>query len=325
MPLYLVKRHGSRTWYMRGSIRGIAVDRSTKTDNWEAAEAIRIKEENRILERSVYGERATVTFLEAAVSFMRNGGEARFMDPLLAHFGKSKLNSIGQADIDAAAVTLYPDAKPSTRDRQVYAPMSAVLRHGAKREWCDFRVLERPEYNNARVRWIHPAQAEALVATAPAHLKPILIFLFGTGARLSEAIYLQWGNVDLSRAHVTFENTKNGESRGVPLSEKVVTALASLPNRVGPVFLTHKGLPYQPRHDCGGQIRSALAKACTRAGIENFHAHDCRHTWATWHYAANRDISALMNLGGWKSHEMVLRYAHVNVENLRDGIKAMGW
>ncbi|MDP1702622.1 MAG: site-specific integrase [Aestuariivirga sp.] len=247
------------------------------------------------------------------------------MDPLLGHFGKRKLDSIGQADVDAAALALYPKAKLSTRDRQVYAPMSAVLRHGAKREWCAFRVLERPEYNNARVRWIYPGQAEALVANAPAHLKPILIFLFGTGARLSEAIYLQWVNVDLSRAHVTFENTKNGESRGVPLSERVVASLTALPNRVGPVFLTHKGLPYRPRHDCGGQIRSALAKACTRASIENFHAHDCRHTWATWHYAANRDIHALMNLGGWKSHEMVLRYAHVNVENLRDGIKAMGW
>jgi integrase len=44
--------------------------------------------------------------------------------------------------------------------------------------------------------------------------------------------------------------------------------------------------------------------------------HVCRHTWATWHYAANRDLGALKKLGGWKSENMVLRYAHVNVGEL---------
>ncbi len=37
--------------------------------------------------------------------------------------------------------------------------------------------------------------------------------------------------------------------------------------------------------------------------------HNCRHTWATWHYAANRDIIGLMKLGDWKSDKMVLCYA----------------
>ena len=53
--------------------------------------------------------------------------------------------------------------------------------------------------------------------------------------------------------------------------------------------------------------------------------HVCRHTWATWHYIAHRDIAALMKLGGWKSERMVLRYAHVNVEHLADSIEALPW
>lgn len=40
---------------------------------------------------------------------------------------------------------------------------------------------------------------------------------------------------------------------------------------------------------------------------------DCHvNHWATWHYQANRDLGALMELGGWKSPDMVLRYAHTN-------------
>jgi integrase len=65
--------------------------------------------------------------------------------------------------------------------------------------------------------------------------------------------------------------------------------------------------------NAGGQIKTAFRGACRRAGIEDFSPHDCRHTWATWHYAANRDLVALMKLGGWKSERMALRYAHMNV------------
>ena len=325
MPLELVKRHGGRNWYIRGSVRGIAVDQSTRTDNKAAAEAIKTKTENHLLERSVFGAKATVTFLEAAVSFMENGGEARYMPKLLNHFGKTKLNSIGQADIDAAARSLYPNVKLSTRDRQVYAPMSAVLRHGAKRKCYDFIILERPKYNNERVRWISLFEAETLVSGATWHLKPLLVFLFGTGARLSEALYLQWVNVDLVRKQVNFIDTKNGESRGVPLSDKVIDALRGLNNQVGSVFLTDEGEPYRTNDEYGGQIKTAFKTACRRAKIEDFTPHDCRHTWATWHYAANKDLAELQKLGGWKSYEMVLRYVHVNVENLRKGITAIGW
>jgi len=41
MPLELHKRHGSPNWYMRGTIRGIPVDQSTRTNSREAADAIR--------------------------------------------------------------------------------------------------------------------------------------------------------------------------------------------------------------------------------------------------------------------------------------------
>ncbi len=45
--------------------------------------------------------------------------------------------------------------------------------------------------------------------------------------------------------------------------------------------------------------------ACRRAGIDDFRVHDCRHTWATWLYQANRDLAALQALGGWKTVSMV--------------------
>ena len=57
--------------------------------------------------------------------------------------------------------------------------------------------------------------------------------------------------------------------------------------------------------------------------IPDFHPHDWRHTWATWHCQENRDLNMLMHLGGWSSLSMVLRYAHVNVAHTAPSIRAM--
>ena len=111
----------------------------------------------------------------------------------------------------------------------------------------------------------------------------------------------------------------------MPLHPRVLAALANLPHREGEVFRRPDGLPYErPKRSndtsAGSRIKKAFAGACQRAGIKDFSAHGCRHTWATWHYAANRDISALMRLGGWKTVTMVMRYVHTNVDEHRHTI-----
>ena len=123
------------------------------------------------------------------------------------------------------------------------------------------------------------------------------------------------------KAHVTFGKTKNGEARGVPLHPRVIAALANIKHRSGEVFRRPDGKPYaRPRSiddtSAGSRIKNAFAGAVRRAGLTNFTPHDCRHSFATWHYAANRDLGALQRLGGWKSIQMVMRYAHVNVSEL---------
>jgi len=148
-----------------------------------------------------------------------------------------------------------------------------------------------------------------------------VIFLLYTGARVGEALWLDWREVDLARAHVSFPKTKNGDARGVPLNARVIAALANLPHRDGEIFRRPDGLPYaRPKNmsdtSAGKRIATAFGGACRRAGIDDFHPHDCRHTWATWHYTGNRDLGALMKLGGWKTVAMVMRYAHTNVAEL---------
>jgi len=65
-------------------------------------------------------------------------------------------------------------------------------------------------------------------------------------------------------------------------------------------------------------IGSAWKRALMKAEIQNFRFHDLRHTWASWHVMNGTNLQELMELGGWKSYEMVLRYAHLAPEHLAD-------
>jgi integrase len=142
-------------------------------------------------------------------------------------------------------------------------------------------------------------QCERLIQSCAPHLRPPVVFPLETGARLFEALYLNWRHVDLAGAYVSFVPTtlrgiENDEVRGVPLHHWLVQELR---HGRSMVFRTPAGLAYAKKDSGGGQIKTALNGACRRAGIVDFNSHDRRHTWATWRYAANRDLVALMKLG----------------------------
>jgi integrase len=322
MSLQLKRRPGRPNWYMHGTVRGITVRESTGVADQKAAEAIRARRGWEIIQRSVFGAEATATFVAAAVSYLEAGGERTYLKPIIARIGSVALAKVDQALTEKTARALYPDASPATLNRQAFTPIAAVLNHAAKRGLCARKTIERPPQPKGRVRWITFEEAERLLDACSAHLRPLVMFLLGTGARMSEALYLDWREIDLANAHVTFLDTKNGEHRGVPLHPRLVAALRVLRSKQGRVFRTASGLAYAEKESGGGQIKTAFRGACRRAGIADFTPHDCRHTWATWHYAANRDLIALMRLGGWKSERMVLRYAHVNVSQLAPSINA---
>ena len=63
-------------------------------------------------------------------------------------------------------------------------------------------------------------------------------------------------------------------------------------------------------------VGSAWKRSLRRAGIEEFRFHHLRHTWASWYVMSGTSLQELMELGGWKSYEMVLRYAHLAPEHL---------
>lgn len=61
---------------------------------------------------------------------------------------------------------------------------------------------------------------------------------------------------------------------------------------------------------------SAWHTALAKAGITDFRFHDLRHTWASWYRQAGTSCDELKELGGWKSRQIVDRYAKYATEHL---------
>jgi len=63
---------------------------------------------------------------------------------------------------------------------------------------------------------------------------------------------------------------------------------------------------------------AVLRKAVKAAKLKGFRWHDLRHTWASWAVMSGVRLEELQRLGGWKTAQMVQRYAHLSPEHLAD-------
>lgn len=319
MPLKLIPPREGRTpfYSVRGTHLGVYVDRSTKlADRAKAAKLlVRWRED---IERGEFASPQRATFLSAAIAYVKAGGERRFVGAydeaagrwtgLIGHFGETPIDAIDQAATDEAALLLYPNATPSTRNRQVHTVVSAIRKHAGILE-----PLRRPKgwRGKKRVVWFKPEEAFRLFAAADARdpeFGLFVRFLCYTGLRLSEALALQIAHLDLPDAFAYVPETKNDDPRGVYLPPHLVAALASHPrglDRVGRVFKFRKQ----------GHLYELLADAAKAADVtieDGVAFHKLRHTWATWmRKYAGLDTRGLVGTGTWRDPKSAERYEHV--------------
>jgi integrase len=310
MPLELVppRKGKSPNWTIRGTYLGRYVDRSARTSKRAVAAKV-LKQIERQIESGEFSEPGEPTFASAAAAYMKAGGERTYLKRLLEHFGDKPLSKIDQAAIDAAASHLYPSGTAATRNRSVYTPISAVLRHAGSNS-----QIRRPKGSagTAATAWLWPEQAFAIFEEAE-KLDPefaaLLIVLCYTGLRLSEALHLTWNDVRLQDGFAYVPTTKNDEPRAVFLPPVAVAVLANSEQRVGP------GRCF--RFNKSGHLYSLLKATAFKASVdlpERSAFHILRHTYATWmRRYAGADSHALIATGAWKDRKSVDRYTHTIV------------
>jgi len=188
------------------------------------------------------------------------------------------------------------------------------------------RDISKRKEARGRVRFLSDEEREALLAACaksdwPA-LHTLVLLAISTGARRGELIHLKWDNVDLKAARAIVRETKNGESRTLPLVGKVLEALRALKlqgSAKSPwVFTQPSGVP-GPHENFDGVWYAALEAA----GIKDFRFHDLRHTTASYLAAQGASLLEIADTLGHKTLSMVKRYAHLAQSHKVSAIERM--
>ncbi|NEX19754.1 site-specific integrase [Thiorhodococcus mannitoliphagus] len=235
---------------------------------------------------------------------------------------------------DKLTRTIKRDGQPMSSSTVVryMAPLSHAFGI-AVREWgwiddSPMRKVERPTEPDGRVRFLSDEEREALLTACRESRNPwlhtVVVLALSTGMRKGELMGLRWPDVDLPRGRITLRETKNGETRVVPLTGP---ALALLKEHAKVKRLdTDLVFPGQARPSSPVQpvdLRAAWEAALKRAEIKDFHFHDLRHTTASYLAMNGASLAEIAEVLGHKTLAMVKRYAHLSEAHTASVVERM--
>ena len=234
------------------------------------------------------------------------------------------------ADINAPWIAqkrseLKKAKRTSATVNRYLAALSVVLSACVK-EWHliafnpaqNVRKLKEPR---GRTRYLSEKELKALLkAVSPrADLKLAVMLALATGARRMEIWSLKRDEIDLENGFATFNQTKTGVARTVPIRGESLKLLRDyLAQSDTPLLFPSEKNPNFP-FDFRRSFKSALDKA----KIEDFSWHDLRHSAASYLIRAGVDLRIAGEILGHKNISMTMKYSHLAPNHLTDAVEKM--
>jgi integrase len=305
----MYKRNG--IWWTDISFKGRRIRQSTCTENKEQAKEFEARLKARLWENTF--STPSYTWDEAVVKYLKTiqkspkeiEGDKTKLRFWTETFRGVKLSSITRQSIENVINGMSQG--PTTKNRYL-AVLSTLLNLAKQWGWVQsVPSLPKKKEPPGRVRFLSPDEVTRLIAALPEKWRDPFELALNTGLRASNVTRLKWSQVNLENRTIAIFATamKGKQSLGIPLTDDAITILK---RNTGGEYVFDV-----PQHMSSKIWKKALAEA----KIENFKWHDIRHTWASWLAMRGVPLNVIMQLGGWRSYDMVLRYAHLSSEYLQ--------
>jgi len=146
-----------------------------------------------------------------------------------------------------------------------------------------------------------------------------------SGLRVAEALKLTEQDIDWQEGVIRVRQGKGRKDRTVGLAPSALASLARWaerrPVKTGPLFTTLKGEPVSDRY-----VRQMVKREALAAGIQkDVHPHTLRHTAATKHYNASKDIRCTQEMLGHADISTTQIYTHVRPEQVIASMRALDY
>ncbi len=277
-------------------------------------------------------------------------GKRFFVDVLRDCFGKETLlSNIRYMDLETFRNSYQKMLTKAGKFRTVATVnrMMSCLRHIFSKA-IEWEMVERSPFNkgkslilkenNMRLRYLNEEEIDGLLDACSTkiiefpnnkkrvkrmsrkdehYLKDIVETGLNTGMRKGEILSLKWDQIRNGFIYLT--KTKTNEARQIPVNETLEAVFANIRKRsqlkCQHVF-TFQG---KEVHD----IKNSFNAAVKRAGLEDFHFHDLRHTFASQLIMRGGSLKEVQELLGHKTMTMTLRYAHLSQEHIRGAVNLL--
>jgi integrase len=167
-------------------------------------------------------------------------------------------------------------------------------------------------------RALEDEEFEHIYRASSPEFRPVLLLAFLTGMRRGEILKLKWEDVDLQSGYIFVKETKNRESRTIPIDDTLNESLSELHDANNQyVFQSFKERSIT-------SFYREFWKATKKAGVKcTFHS--LRHTFASNLVTRlKEDMVTVMELTGHKDIRMLKRYSHTKEELKKVAIARLG-
>ncbi len=233
-------------------------------------------------------------------------------------YGKDRVRRFGYLQIVAMRDELLGQGLKPARVNRYLSAMRKCWNwgkpHYVETSWPQKIMLEepKPEAINEHYGTSHATVADvhAVIAACDTVSEPLgtlVRFLIGTGARLSDALAVQWRDVDTKSGTVTVRGQKTQSPQRIAMLSPALEAI----ERAGKIKHLGGRVFWQFEHRMSMRSLWTNARKQFPEGLRKLRLHDCRHLCASFLAAAGASNVELMSQLGHKSLSMVARYAHL--------------
>jgi len=255
-------------------------------------------------------------------------GYIRAVQQFAEYFGRSP-EQMGAEELRRYQIHLLHERKLALGTvENCISALRFLYKKTLKRRDLAFDDLPFPRQPRTLPTVLSQDEVTRLIEAAPNRMhRMLLMVLYATGMRRTEASLLKVSDIDSQRMVIHIQRGKGLRDRDVPLTPKLLEALRDYWRWKKPrvyLFPSRMSAPDVEQPISDKTVWNVCRAAATRAGIhKKLHPHTLRHCFATHLLEAGADLRTIQLLMGHERLEDTIIYLHLSQRHLHAAINPL--
>jgi len=333
----IIKRDGSKYWYIQFQYLGKSHIKSSKTTDKALAERLESNWRKQLIEQYQLGIKPTIDTLEAFKAY--SASKKKIVSHYVVNLWSMRaaeffsyvphLHLLQSRDIERFKVDMERKAYSNQTIKHALNQVGGTIKY-AKRMGYQVPEVEIPsvKLSRGRLRYLTVEEEQRLleavdprrdvkglapyedriprIKTQMQDVHDFIIILLDTGARHGEICTLEWSQINFTHRSIALWRSKVKNESILFMSDRVFEVLSRRYAHRNSMFVFTDSQGAARKH-----INMTFHKAFQRAGLPDCSAHTLRHTLATRLIQNGMNLYEVKEILGHSDIKTTMRYAHI--------------